>query len=147
MTVTWTSGYGIDEAEPFIEWGSKGGEQKRSPAGTLTFDRSSMCGAYICKLVNLRMYSSILCMDTRCIASGWWSDLYTSTFWAFFTGHIWASQDFHKIHFMVYDSSYNFFVAGAPARTVGWRDPGFIHTSFLKELWPNSVYVIASANI
>lgn len=31
--------------------------------------------------------------------------------------------------------------AGAPARTVGWRDPGFIHTGFLKELWPNSVYV------
>jgi hypothetical protein len=29
---------------------------------------------------------------------------------------------------------------GAPARTVGWRDPGFIHTSFLKELWPNRVY-------
>ncbi|GMP93755.1 hypothetical protein CsSME_00043460 [Camellia sinensis var. sinensis] len=27
----------------------------------------------------------------------------------------------------------------APARTVGWRDPGFIHTSFLKELWSNSV--------
>lgn len=30
----------------------------------------------------------------------------------------------------------------APARTVGWRDPGFIHTSFLKELWPNAVYVV-----
>ncbi|KAL6187787.1 hypothetical protein ACLB2K_039182 [Fragaria x ananassa] len=30
--------------------------------------------------------------------------------------------------------------SGAPARTVGWRDPGFIHTSFLKELWPNRVY-------
>ena len=30
---------------------------------------------------------------------------------------------------------------GAPARTVGWRDPGFIHTGFLKELWPNSGYV------
>ena len=44
MTVTWTSGYGINEAEPFIEWGPKGGEQKRSPAGTLTFDRGSMCG-------------------------------------------------------------------------------------------------------
>ncbi|KAA8532899.1 hypothetical protein F0562_032984 [Nyssa sinensis] len=72
MTVTWTSGYGINEAEPFVEWGPQGGEQKHSPAGTLTFDRSSMCGA--------------------------------------------------------------------PARTVGWRDPGFIHTSFLKELWPNSVY-------
>ncbi|KAF8013040.1 hypothetical protein BT93_I1032 [Corymbia citriodora subsp. variegata] len=52
MTVTWTSGYGIAEAEPFVEW------------------------------------------------------------------------DRH----------------GAPARTVGWCDPGFIHTSFLKELWPNCVY-------
>ncbi|KAJ8536864.1 hypothetical protein K7X08_035265 [Anisodus acutangulus] len=62
MTVTWTSGYGINE----------GGQQERSPAGTLTFDHSSMCGA--------------------------------------------------------------------PARTVGWRDPGFIHTSFLKELWPNTLY-------
>ncbi|KAG2678540.1 hypothetical protein I3760_11G007400 [Carya illinoinensis] len=27
-----------------------------------------------------------------------------------------------------------------PAQTVGWRDPGFIHTSFLKELWPNTLY-------
>nr|GME18307.1 probable inactive purple acid phosphatase 1 [Ipomoea batatas] len=72
MTVTWTSGYGINEAEPFVKWGPQGGKQSRSPAGTLTFDRSSMCGA--------------------------------------------------------------------PARTVGWRDPGFIHTGFLKELWPNSLY-------
>ncbi|CAA6668361.1 unnamed protein product [Spirodela intermedia] len=31
-------------------------------------------------------------------------------------------------------------MCGAPARTVGWRDPGFIHTSFLKDLWPNKVY-------
>ncbi|KAG8654213.1 probable inactive purple acid phosphatase 1 isoform X2 [Manihot esculenta] len=72
MTVTWTSGYGINEAEPFIEWAPKGGDPIHSPAGTLTFDRSSMCGA--------------------------------------------------------------------PARTVGWRDPGYIHTSFLKDLWPNKVY-------
>ncbi|KAJ8514021.1 hypothetical protein OPV22_004455 [Ensete ventricosum] len=28
----------------------------------------------------------------------------------------------------------------SPARTVGWRDPGFIHTSFLKDLWPNLLY-------
>ncbi|KAE8705188.1 hypothetical protein F3Y22_tig00110429pilonHSYRG00067 [Hibiscus syriacus] len=27
-----------------------------------------------------------------------------------------------------------------PARTVDWRDPCFIHTGFLKDLWPNSVY-------
>lgn len=72
MTVTWTSGYNIDEATPFVEWGLKGNNQKRAPAGTLTFDRSSMCGS--------------------------------------------------------------------PARTVGWRDPGFIHTSFLKNLWPNTMY-------
>ncbi|KAL8218713.1 hypothetical protein R6Q57_022086 [Mikania cordata] len=72
MTVTWTSGYGIDEAVPFVEWGKIGGDQMHSSAGTLTFDRHSMCGA--------------------------------------------------------------------PARTVGWRDPGYIHTSFLKDLWPNQVY-------
>lgn len=71
MTVTWTSGYGLDEAEPFVEWGLQGEEQRSSLAVTLTFDRNAMCGA--------------------------------------------------------------------PARTVGWRDPGFIHTSFLKELWPNLV--------
>ncbi|GMN56632.1 hypothetical protein TIFTF001_025742 [Ficus carica] len=72
MTVTWTSGYNIDEAVPFVEWGLKGETQVRSPAGTLTYDRTSMCGE--------------------------------------------------------------------PATTVGWRDPGFFHTSFLKELWPNSEY-------
>ncbi|WRX16305.1 Calcineurin-like phosphoesterase domain [Theobroma cacao] len=72
MTVTWTSGYGIDEAEPFVQWGPKGEHRQHSPAVTLTFGRNSMCGA--------------------------------------------------------------------PARTVGWRDPGYIHTSFLKELWPNRVY-------
>ncbi|KAF4361617.1 hypothetical protein F8388_007633 [Cannabis sativa] len=72
MTVTWTSGYNIDETVPFVEWGLKGENQVRSPAGTLTFGRHSMCGS--------------------------------------------------------------------PARTVGWRDPGFIHTSFLKDLWPNKVY-------
>lgn len=72
MTVTWTSGYDIDEAEPFVEWGPEGGDRQHTPAGTLTFDHKSMCGA--------------------------------------------------------------------PARTVGWRDPGYIHTSFLKELWPNQIY-------
>lgn len=44
MTLTWTSGYDIDEAVPFIEWGRKGDPQHRSPAGTLTFDRNTMCG-------------------------------------------------------------------------------------------------------
>ncbi|KAM2286563.1 hypothetical protein ACFX1S_039016 [Malus domestica] len=72
MTVTWTSGYNINKAVPFVEWGLKGEAQTRSPAGTLTFPRGSLCGP--------------------------------------------------------------------PARTVGWRDPGFIHTSFLKDLWPNSLY-------
>ena len=31
--------------------------------------------------------------------------------------------------------------AGAPARTVGWRHPGYIHTSSLKDIWPDSLYV------
>ncbi|PNX77852.1 putative inactive purple acid phosphatase 27-like protein [Trifolium pratense] len=72
MTVTWTSGYDINEATPFVEWGPEGKTPVQSPAGTLTFSRNSMCGS--------------------------------------------------------------------PARTVGWRDPDFIHTSFLKNLWPNLVY-------
>lgn len=72
MAVTWTSGYNIDEAYPFVEWGWKGHVHTRTPAGTLTFDRTSLCGP--------------------------------------------------------------------PARTVGWRHPGYIHTSFLKNLWPNTEY-------
>ncbi|PWA36823.1 purple acid phosphatase [Artemisia annua] len=72
MTVTWTSGYNIDEATPITEWGRKEQNKKLSPAGTLTFTCSSMCGA--------------------------------------------------------------------PARTIGWCDPGFFHTSFFKELWPNTMY-------
>ncbi|XP_059075339.1 probable inactive purple acid phosphatase 27 [Cryptomeria japonica] len=73
MTVTWTSGYGIEEAMPIVEWGLEGKESTfLSPAGTLTFSRNSMCGP--------------------------------------------------------------------PARTVGWRDPGFIHTSFMKDLWPSTKY-------
>ncbi|XP_026397922.1 probable inactive purple acid phosphatase 27 isoform X1 [Papaver somniferum] len=72
MTVTWTSDYDINEAVPFVQWGLQGEEQIRSPAGTLTFTQTSMCGP--------------------------------------------------------------------PARTVGWREPGFFHTSFLKNLWPNLKY-------
>ncbi|KAB1217433.1 putative inactive purple acid phosphatase 27 [Morella rubra] len=79
MTVTWTSGYGIDEAIPFVEWGKKGARQDESPAGTLTFTRNTLCGS--------------------------------------------------------------------PARTVGWRDPGFIHTSFLEKLWPNAVYTYRLGHI
>uniref|UniRef100_A0A453J6C4 Purple acid phosphatase n=1 Tax=Aegilops tauschii subsp. strangulata TaxID=200361 RepID=A0A453J6C4_AEGTS len=29
---------------------------------------------------------------------------------------------------------------GEPARTVGWREPGFIHTAFMRNLWPNKEY-------
>lgn len=36
---------------------------------------------------------------------------------------------------------------GPPAHTVGWRDPGFIHTSFLKDLWPNIVYAFTNSFI
>lgn len=47
MVVTWTSGYDINEAEPFVEWGRQNQQvDTRSPAGTLTFNRNSMCGSY-----------------------------------------------------------------------------------------------------
>ncbi|XP_057251117.1 probable inactive purple acid phosphatase 27 isoform X2 [Beta vulgaris subsp. vulgaris] len=73
MTVTWTSGYNIDEAVAFVEWGPRDAIPKRTPAGTLTYTRNTLCGA--------------------------------------------------------------------PARTVGWRHPGFTHTSFLKDLWPDKQYM------
>lgn len=44
MTVTWTSGYDISEAYPFVEWGMLWTPPTRTPAGTLTFNRGSMCG-------------------------------------------------------------------------------------------------------
>ncbi|OIW18290.1 hypothetical protein TanjilG_31430 [Lupinus angustifolius] len=72
MTITWTSGYNINESTPFVEWSLTGKSPALSPAGTLTISRNSLCGS--------------------------------------------------------------------PASTVGWRDPGFIHTSFLKNLWPNMEY-------
>jgi hypothetical protein len=47
MAVTWTSGYNIGEAYPFVEWRIKGEEtSKRTPAGTLTFTQSHLCGTY-----------------------------------------------------------------------------------------------------
>lgn len=47
MAVTWTSGYSIDEAYPFVEWRMKGEESsKRTPAGTLTFTRGHLCGTF-----------------------------------------------------------------------------------------------------
>ncbi|KAM0859175.1 hypothetical protein ACQ4PT_047376 [Festuca glaucescens] len=76
MTVTWTSGYDISEAYPFVEWGvvtSGSGNPTRTPAGTLTFNRGSMCG-------------------TRASADGW------------------------------------------------VERPGFIHTAFMRDLWPNKEY-------
>uniref|UniRef100_M1C3W1 Inactive purple acid phosphatase 27 n=1 Tax=Solanum tuberosum TaxID=4113 RepID=M1C3W1_SOLTU len=60
MTVTWTSGYNIDEAVLFVEWGWKGQEQKRSPAGTLTFHRNSMCVWYTYKLGHMLNSGSIV---------------------------------------------------------------------------------------
>lgn len=47
MAVTWTSGYNVDEAYPFVEWTMNGKENaraRRSPADTLTFTRNHLCG-------------------------------------------------------------------------------------------------------
>jgi hypothetical protein len=44
MTFTWTTGYDICEAYPFVEGGLKQSLPMRTPAGTVTFDRESICG-------------------------------------------------------------------------------------------------------
>jgi hypothetical protein len=46
MTVTWTSGYDISEAYPFVEWGLFWSPPTRTPAGTITFNRGSLCGKF-----------------------------------------------------------------------------------------------------
>ena len=59
MAVTWTSGYNIGEAYPFVEWRMKGEEtSKRTPAGTLTFTRGHLCGTYS---PGFRVQSSCCC--------------------------------------------------------------------------------------
>ena len=44
MTVTWTSGYSVGEAYPFVEWGMKGSPPVRTAAATVTFGRERLCG-------------------------------------------------------------------------------------------------------
>lgn len=45
ITVTWTSGYGADEAVPLVTWGIKDEtDRQKSVAGTLTFTKNDMCG-------------------------------------------------------------------------------------------------------
>jgi hypothetical protein len=68
MTVTWTCGYGINEAEPFVEWGQKDGDRMHSLAGTLTFDRNSLCGGWLFYLVNLDLAKSDLRMKALCLS-------------------------------------------------------------------------------
>ena len=67
MTVTWTSGYSIDEAVPFVEWGLKGEETRtRSPAGTLTVEQNSMCGMLnIFHIPTIAPHYTILLMNSN----------------------------------------------------------------------------------
>jgi hypothetical protein len=45
MTITWTSGYGTNEAIPVVKWGIKDEtERLTTVAGTLTFTKNDMCG-------------------------------------------------------------------------------------------------------
>lgn len=63
MTVTWTSGYDINEAVPFVEWGAMGHLQQRSPAVTVTFSRNSMCGKNILTLlITTSLLRILLCL-------------------------------------------------------------------------------------
>jgi len=53
MTVTWTSGYNVDEAVPLVEWGPYDSSPKQTPAGTLTFSRETLCG--MAELLNYQL--------------------------------------------------------------------------------------------
>jgi len=54
MAVTWTSGYGIEEATPIVEWGFEGEVSKfLSPAGTLTYTHNMMCGQFFSLLFSI----------------------------------------------------------------------------------------------
>jgi hypothetical protein len=105
MTVTWTSGYAISEAYPFVEWGMKGSHPGRAPASTVTFGRDSLCGMVPMKICVFPQYA--------CTTPNWITIC-------------------HLLKLMCLPVLTN--CAGEPASTVGWRDPGFIHTSFLKNL-------------
>ncbi|KAI3850265.1 hypothetical protein MKX03_002823 [Papaver bracteatum] len=111
MTVTWTSDYDINEAVPFLQWGLQGEEQVRSPAGTLTFTQTSMCGTINSPSDSV---NDVLLYG------------YMQVLVHIYRNFIYVRQCF--------------FESGPPARTVGWREPGFFHTSFLKNLWPNLKY-------
>lgn len=63
MSVTWTSGYSIGEAVPFVEWNRKGTQSRRSPAGTLTFTRNSMCGMFTFEYETTKSMHSALYLD------------------------------------------------------------------------------------
>lgn len=70
MTVTWTSGYGIEEAVSIVEWGLQGAKRTTSPAATLTFDRGTMCGeceffpspVHMHRLIHACSWLKALCM-------------------------------------------------------------------------------------
>ncbi|KAM7251251.1 hypothetical protein ACFE04_023134 [Oxalis oulophora] len=128
MTVTWTSGYGLREAYPFVEWGSKGGDRERSPAGTLTIDRNSMCGMYFFIL------NDIYLMHYLCAVSNKEPSAHHNSV------NLSIENDEHREFANLIEILMHAEFVRAPAKTVGWRDPGYIHTSFLKELWPNLKY-------
>ena len=78
MTVTWTSGYNIDEAIAFVEWGPLNSSTKQSPAGTLTYTRNTLCGmvkmlsiiVYVLIIKFLLIFSSIqMCNHVLCSLS------------------------------------------------------------------------------
>lgn len=61
MTVTWTSGYGIEDAQAVVEWGSEEGKESWvTPAATLTFTRHDMCGKSTSQIVAI-LTSQSLC--------------------------------------------------------------------------------------
>lgn len=122
----------------------------KSPAGTLTFDRNTMCGMQLFCYLLVVIFLPVIVTRKK----------------LFWDGKLCLSLDNISICTTLVDNCkfdaqtrnsrikkhsksfvYIFIYIGAPARTVGWRDPGFIHTSFLKELWPNKEYVVSQMSV
>ena len=114
MTVTWTSGYGI------VHW-------------------SLIHHTFCHKKKERKIKVKVNLIPARKFLL--WISCNITFF--FFFSYVKISQTFPPVYFWKIDKFIlAIYYSAAPARTVGWRDPGYIHTSFLKELWPNKGYVI-----
>jgi hypothetical protein len=119
MTVTWTSGYSQSVAKPIVSWKSEDDTTwTTTTAVTLTFSKADMCGTYSSPSFNNIYLARV--------------DIHFLIFLHFLSFVL--SFGFGGFFFLLY------WRTGPPASTIGFRDPGFTHTGFLKNLGPDTKY-------